>query len=134
MTVPGNAGPGEGVVAIIERNARYLLILRPPQIRAGGYWCFVGGAVEPGETQRQAVIREVQEEVGLETEPIRKVWECLSLNQEWILHCWTVRSNGGAVIANSREVADHAWLTVPEIQALPNVMPSVTGCLAAIQS
>ena len=116
---------GEGVVAIIERDRRYLMIRRPDDIRAGGYWCFVGGAIEDGESQEQALVREVREEVGLEVAPGEKVWECLSIHKEWILHCWTVRDSGGEVQADPREVAEYRWLTVDQIMGLPQLMPSV---------
>ena len=116
---------GEGVVAIIERAGCYLMIRRPDDIRAGGYWCFVGGGIEVGESQEQALVREVREEVGLEVAPGEKVWECLSLYKEWILYCWTVRESGGQVQADPREVAEHRWLTVSEIMRLPQLMPSV---------
>ena len=115
----------EGVVAIIERAGRYLMIRRPDDIRAGGYWCFVGGGIEDGESQEQALVREVREEVGLEVAPGEKVWECVSIYKEWALHCWTVRDSGGEVQADPREVAEHRWLTVAEIMRLPKLMPSV---------
>ncbi len=116
---------GEGIVAIIERAGRYLMIRRPDDIRAGGYWCFVGGAIEDGESQEQALVREVREEVGLEVAPGEKVWECLSIYMEWVLHCWTVRDSDGEVQADPREVAEHRWLTVDQIMRLPQLMPSV---------
>ncbi|MCH8851891.1 MAG: NUDIX domain-containing protein [Planctomycetes bacterium] len=112
-------------MAIIERAGRYLMIRRPDDIRAGGYWCFVGGGIEDGESQEQALVREVREEVGLEVVPGEKVWECLSIYKEWVLHCWTVRDSGGEVQADPREVAEHRWLTVAEIMRLPKLMPSV---------
>ncbi len=116
---------GEGIVAIIERAGRYLMIRRPDHTRAGGYWCFVGGAIEDGESQEQALVREVREEVGLEVAPGEKVWECLSIYKEWILHCWTVRDSGGEVQAEPEEVAEYRWLTVDQIMRLAQLMPSV---------
>ncbi len=116
---------GEGVVAIIERSGRYLMIRRPDNIRAGGYWCFVGGGIEDGESQEQALVREVREEVGLEVAPGEKVWECLSIYKEWVLHIWTVRDSGEDVAAEPREVAEFRWLTVAEVMCLPKLMPSV---------
>ncbi len=115
----------EGIVAIIERAGLYLMIRRPDDIRAGGYWCFVGGAIEDGESQEQALVREVREEVGLGVAPGEKVWECLSIYKEWVLHCWTVRDSGGEVQADPREVAEYRWLTVDQIMRLAQLMPSV---------
>ena len=64
----------EGVVAVIARASRFLVIRRADGIPAGGSWCFPGGAIEPGEDAAAAVVREVREEVGLAIEPIREVW------------------------------------------------------------
>lgn len=133
---------GHGVVAVIRRENRYLVIRRAEGIRAGGMWCFVGGAVEPGETQRQALVREVREEVGLEVRPLEKVWQCPSLNGEWTLHCWTVEQSdesmtrstlrdGDDVRPDPREVAAFDWLTPQEILRLPNLIPSVADYFRA---
>lgn len=54
------------VVAVIRRRGRYLLGKRPPGGLLGGLWEFPGGKIEPGETHEQALVREVQEETGLE--------------------------------------------------------------------
>lgn len=116
---------GQGVVAIIERDRCYLMIRRPDDIRAGGYWCFVGGAIEAGETQEQALVREVHEEVGLEVEALEKVWQCPSIYNQWVLHCWTVKLRTEQVKADPGEVAEYRWLTVDETMELPKLMPSV---------
>lgn len=38
---------------------------RPAKVHQGGFWEFAGGKVEQGETAEQAVIRELDEEVGI---------------------------------------------------------------------
>ncbi|MGY6029921.1 pyrimidine (deoxy)nucleoside triphosphate diphosphatase [Phytobacter sp. AG2a] len=57
------------VAAIIERDGKILLAQRPEQGDQPGLWEFAGGKVEPGETQPQALIRELREELGIEATP-----------------------------------------------------------------
>jgi ADP-ribose pyrophosphatase YjhB (NUDIX family) len=58
-----------GVAAVIFEDGRVLLQRRDDT----GRWGLPGGGVEPGESVRQAVIREVREETGLLVEPIRLI-------------------------------------------------------------
>jgi len=55
------------VAAVIEREAKLLICLRPAHKRHGGLWEFPGGKVHEGETETEAVIRELREELGVET-------------------------------------------------------------------
>lgn len=54
------------VAAIIERDGHILLAQRPPHADQPGMWEFAGGKVEPGETQAQALARELQEELAID--------------------------------------------------------------------
>ena len=58
-----------GVSAVIFKEGRILLQRRDDN----GMWGLPGGGVEPGESVRQAVIREVHEETGLTVEPLRLI-------------------------------------------------------------
>lgn len=54
-------------VALIDRDGRVLLAQRPEGKSMAGLWEFPGGKVEPGETPENCLIRELSEELGIET-------------------------------------------------------------------
>lgn len=54
-------------VALIDRDSRVLLAQRPEGKSMAGLWEFPGGKVEVGETPEMALIRELSEELGIET-------------------------------------------------------------------
>jgi 8-oxo-dGTP diphosphatase len=54
-------------VALIDRDGRVLLAQRPEGKSMAGLWEFPGGKVEGGETPEAALVRELYEELGIET-------------------------------------------------------------------
>ncbi len=54
-------------VALIDVDGRVLLAQRPPGKSMAGLWEFPGGKVEPGESPEAALIRELHEELGIDT-------------------------------------------------------------------
>ena len=54
-------------VALIDPEGRVLLAQRPPGKSLAGLWEFPGGKVDAGETPEIALIRELQEELGIDT-------------------------------------------------------------------
>jgi 8-oxo-dGTP diphosphatase len=54
-------------VALIDADGRVLLAQRPEGKSMAGLWEFPGGKVEPGETPEAALIRELREELGIDT-------------------------------------------------------------------
>jgi 8-oxo-dGTP diphosphatase len=53
--------------ALIDADGRVLLTQRPEGKPLAGLWEFPGGKVEVGETPEEALIRELREELGIET-------------------------------------------------------------------
>lgn len=56
------------VGAMIERDGRYLITQRPPTASLPLLWEFPGGRVEEGESDEQALARELSEEMGITVE------------------------------------------------------------------
>lgn len=54
-------------VALIDTDAKVLLAQRPEGKSMAGLWEFPGGKVEPGETPEAALVRELKEELGIDT-------------------------------------------------------------------
>ena len=54
--------------ALVDADGRVLLQQRSPGRQMSGLWEFPGGKIEPGEKPEAAVIRELREELGIETE------------------------------------------------------------------
>jgi 8-oxo-dGTP diphosphatase len=57
----------EVAAAVIERPGEFLLAQRPAGKPYPGYWEFPGGKIEPGEDAHGALVRELREELGIET-------------------------------------------------------------------
>ncbi|MDA8232492.1 MAG: (deoxy)nucleoside triphosphate pyrophosphohydrolase [Magnetospirillum sp.] len=53
--------------ALIDADGRVLLATRPPGRPMAGLWEFPGGKVHPGETPEDALVRELAEELGIDT-------------------------------------------------------------------
>lgn len=71
MTAEGTAVTAKPIVlvaaaALIDVDNRVLIAERPAGKSMAGLWEFPGGKVAPGETPEQALLRELQEELGIE--------------------------------------------------------------------
>ena len=54
-------------VALVDPDGRVLMAKRPEGKKMAGLWEFPGGKVDPGETPEAALIRELDEELGIDT-------------------------------------------------------------------
>jgi 8-oxo-dGTP diphosphatase len=53
--------------ALVDADGRILIAQRPEGKKMAGLWEFPGGKVEPGETPEATLVRELREELGIET-------------------------------------------------------------------
>jgi len=113
-----------GVVAVVTRGEQLLVIRRSQHVRAPGMHCFPGGAIEAGETEIEAVRREMLEELSLAGEPQRLLWRSVTpWNVE--LAWWLVEIDAAAdPQPNPLEVESFHWLTPREIRCLPQLLAS----------
>ncbi|CND11345.1 pyrimidine (deoxy)nucleoside triphosphate diphosphatase [Yersinia pseudotuberculosis] len=99
------------VAAIIERDGKILLAQRDGQSDQAGLWEFPGGKVEAGETQPQALIRELAEELGIEATVAGYIAtnQWVAANNRIRLHTWYVNHFSGEPVRHCH--AAFIWLT-----------------------
>ncbi|MFG3368160.1 (deoxy)nucleoside triphosphate pyrophosphohydrolase [Streptomyces sp. NPDC048156] len=124
------------VVAAALHESGSLLAARrsaPPEL--AGRWELPGGKVEPGEDPRQALLRELREELGIGAELVARVPGEWPLKPGYVLRVWTARLLSG----RPRPLEDHdelRWLGPDEIWSvdwLDQDVPAVKAVLAAQQ-
>lgn len=121
-----------GAVAVIVREDRLLVIQRSLTVAAPGKFCFPGGGIEPGESEEQALVREIQEELGVAIQPVRKLWHSITpwrVDLAW----WLGSIEPEATLsANPAEVAEVFWHTPDEMAALEHLLESNRAFLQAL--
>lgn len=131
---PAPGEPRVGAVAVIVREEKFLAICRAPGIVAAGAYCFPGGALEVGESDEQAMVREVLEELGVLVVPVRRLWSSTTAWQV-ALTWWLAELPPRAEFRpDPAEVAEIAWFRPEELAAHPDLLESNRHFLAAWRS
>jgi 8-oxo-dGTP diphosphatase len=114
-------------------EAEFLLAQRPEGKVYAGYWEFPGGKVEPGETIREALVRELQEELGI---TVAHAWPWIC--REFTYPHATVRLKFFRVTAWQGEITaiEHsglAWQKVGEPATVAPILPANGPILRALE-
>jgi 8-oxo-dGTP diphosphatase len=105
------------VAGAVCEEGRLLAARRSAPEELAGRWELPGGKLEPGESPEQALVRELREELGIETEPVERVPGEWPLRPGYVLQVWTVRLVSG----EPSPLQDHdalRWLAPGELDAV----------------
>ena len=105
----------EVVAALIWDGNRFLICQRPAEKARGLLWEFAGGKVEPGETKRQALIRECREELAVTLSVGDVFWESVHEYPDIMIHLTLFNASIADGIPRKLEHNDIRWITAREI-------------------
>ena len=128
------------VAAAFIRDDRALLARRTPQMRwYANLWDLPGGHVEQGETERQAVVREVNEELGVAIseptgEAATRLFDYDSAGVRTAdLSVWIITDWAGNITNNSpREHLELRWFTPSELASIEIAHPEYIAFLTGV--
>ena len=109
------------VAAIIENEAENILLTRRGAEPFKGQWCLPGGHIDKNEKALDAVIREAEEETGLEFEAkfFGYVDEVIpEYNWHAVVIVFTGKGTGEPAVQEG-EVTDIAWISLEKARSFP---------------
>ena len=118
------------VVAAIAEQGDHILLARKPD-GAANQWVLIAGFPEAGETLEEAIIREVYEEIGLESEVLELigVYSLPWKNQVFIVY--RLKTKPGQILIND-ELEDVSKFIPAEIPRIVNELNPQSGAARAL--
>jgi ADP-ribose pyrophosphatase YjhB (NUDIX family) len=115
--------PIVGVLAVVRREGRVLIVQRAIQPRPG-HWGFIGGVQELGETTGEGAVRELLEETGIIAEPVGPLTVLDVVNRDddgrvkthYTLVAMLAEWRSGEPVADA-DALDIGWFTPEEVEA-----------------
>lgn len=106
------------VCGAVMKDGKVLLTKRPEEKHLGGLWELPGGKIEPGENPRDALVRELKEEIAITVDVGEMIEATTHVYEEdkhiVLLGYWCTHVSGEV---EHREVDDHKWLTADELDS-----------------
>ncbi len=119
-------------MAVVRRGPRFLVIRRSPAVVAPGAFCFPGGGIEAGESEEEALVREIREELDAAVCPLRRLWQSVTpwkVQLSW----WLGHLEPDTVLTpNPAEVDSVHWFTAEEMSRLDGLLESNHDFLRAL--
>jgi len=114
---------GKTATAIIPFPDDEILLIKRNTAPFIGYWGLPGGRMDPGETVEQTVVREANEETGLDVAIVCKIGEYVEkgikddVDYEYYPTCFLVKVIGGEMKRQESEIQD---IQLFSLKALPD--------------
>ena len=127
-------GVGAVVLRVAEGRSEVLLIRRGSEPMAGG-WSLPGGAIEVGESVREACVRETLEETGLTVQPVAEV-EIIDIIHRDAMGCVQYhylvvdvlcRVVGGELVSGT-DASEVAWADVKQVLEFGDFALTARAC------
>jgi 8-oxo-dGTP diphosphatase len=109
------------VGAIVRDTEGRLLLIRRGHPPGEGLWSIPGGRVEPGETDEEAVVRELAEETGLRVAPgalVGMVERAGVGDTTYDIYDYAAEVTGGTLQAGD-DATEARWVTPADLHHLP---------------
>ncbi len=103
------------VGAMIEQDGKYLITQRPATASLPNLWEFPGGRVEAGETDEEALARELREEMGIRVEVGDRVIHVEHAYQDYDIDFCVYRCGLRDGAIQHLRVHDHRWVRPDEL-------------------
>ena len=108
--------------ALVDGDGRVLVQRRPEGRQMAGLWEFPGGKIEPGETAEAALVRELHEELGIETQtaclaPAGFGTDVIGDGRQLLLLLYACRKWSG--IPRALDAAELRWARPHQLHDLP---------------
>jgi 8-oxo-dGTP diphosphatase len=108
------------VGAVIRDDKGRLLLVKRGHEPGAGLWSLPGGRIEPGETDAEALVRELREETGLEVEPgplLGAVQRSAGDGDVIDIRDYAATVTGGTLIPGD-DAADARWVSAADLDSL----------------
>ena len=113
------SNPINVVAAVIQQGDRYLMTQRTADNgHLASYWEFPGGKIEPGESPEESLVRELREELAIETAVKDEMLSVTHTYPEKTVHIRFFRAHITRGVPRPVECSDLRWVTPSEMHAL----------------
>ena len=117
IAYPAAVDPVGVVGAALVRNGRVLASRRTEPPRLAGLWEFPGGKVEPGESDAEALVRELEEELRVTAEIGERLGGDVPIGETAVLRVYLCRLLDGEPALVDHD--EHRWLAPDELGDVP---------------